>query len=334
MKLRSEQLNPHLQKTLAPLYLIAGNEPLLVQEAEDTLRQYARKAGFDWRQVIHVDTGFDWDNLLLETQNLSLFTEKKLIELRMPSGKPGDRGASILQSYAAKPEADILLIITTGKLDSSTQNTAWFKAVERAGVIVQIWPVDAEALPHFIKQRLHQAGIETSLEGIKLLAHYVEGNLLAATQEIEKLLLIYGKGKISAEQIAHAIFDHARFDVFTLVDAILQADAKRIVRILSGLKTEGIEPILVLWAITRQLRELIELALPPQHTSSSSNTRQYQRVFPKRQALLQQAARRYPAKKWQQLLQQAALIDRMLKGMEPGNPWDALLGLSLKMGLA
>jgi len=221
MKLAPAQLAKHLQGSLAPVYVISGDDPLLCQEAADAIRSAARQQGFDERQVFSADANFDWGTLLQAGASMSLFAEKRLLELRLPSGKPGDKGAAALIEYCSRPAEDTLLLISLPKLDGSAQKTKWGKALVEGQdtQFIQIWPVDAAQLPQWIRQRLSQAGLSAQQDAVELIAARVEGNLLAAAQEIEKLKLMAEGGQITVETVQAAVADSARFDVFGLVDA-------------------------------------------------------------------------------------------------------------------
>lgn len=328
VKARFEQLAGLLEKPLAPIYLLSGDEPLQLGEAADAVRAAARAQGYSERQVMHVETGFDWSSLLAEAGSLSLFAERRLLDLRLPSAKPGDAGARALTGYAGQPPEDTLLLITCGKLDSSQQRSKWFTALERAGVVVQVWPVEPARLPEWVARRMRAHELSPSPAAAALLADHVEGNLLAAAQEIEKLRLLNGPGEIDAEAVAAAVADSARFDVFALADAALAGDAVRSARVLYGLRAEGVEPVLVLWALARELRSLAALAFAARGGEGLEAAMGRLRVWPRRKPLITQALRRHSAARWRALLARSARIDRLIKGMEPGNAWDELLQLS------
>ncbi|MFJ4145034.1 DNA polymerase III subunit delta [Pseudomonas sp. NPDC089734] len=335
MKLAPAQLNKHLQGTLAPVYVISGDDPLLCQEAADAIRTAARQQGFDERQVFSADASFDWGTLLLAGASMSLFAERRLLELRLPSGKPGDKGAAALMEYCANPAEDTLLLISLPKLDGSAQKTKWGKAlVEGAQTqFLQIWPVDIGQLPQWIRQRLSQAGLAATQDAVELIAARVEGNLLAAAQEIEKLKLMAEDGQITVETVQAAVADSARFDVFGLTDAILNGEAAHALRILEGLRGEGVETPVILWALTRELRVLANLSLqysqgiPLEKVFSSARPP----IWDKRKPLMSKALQRYPAKRWSQLLMDAQRIDAQIKGQAAGSPWSSLSRLTLLM---
>lgn len=330
-KLRPEQLTASLSKQLAPIYLVSGDEPLLIQEACDSIRAAARKQGFSERELYHADTSFDWSQLSGAVNSLSLFAEKKIIELRMPSGKPGDKGTKILQEYAQSPAPDNLLLIITDKLDGATQKSKWFKAIEDAGQHIQVWPITPAQLPRWISQRLQQAGLQADAAAIELLCSRIEGNLLAAVQEIEKLKLLATQPFITYELMASAVADSARYDVFGLCDKALHGDVRATAKTLQGLKTEGTEPIAILWALTRDIRILIQIAQETSQGKSFDWAAKQAGVWDKRQPLVQAAIRRLKPAQLQQMLRKANGIDKAIKGMRNAEPWDELLDLVLNM---
>ncbi|UCR82530.1 DNA polymerase III subunit delta [Pseudomonas chlororaphis] len=335
MKLAPAQLGKHLQGTLAPVYVISGDDPLLCQEAADAIRSAARQQGFDERQVFSADANFDWGTLLQASASMSLFAEKRLLELRLPSGKPGDKGAAAFIEYCSRPAEDTLLLISLPKLDGSAQKTKWGKALidGEQTQFIQIWPVDASQLPQWIRQRLSQAGLSASQDAVELIAARVEGNLLAAAQEIEKLKLMAEGGQITVETVQAAVADSARFDVFGLVDAILNGEAAHALRMLEGLRGEGVEPPVILWALSRELRALANMSL--QYSQGTPLDKVFSQARPpvwdKRKPLMSKALQRYSAPRWAQLLLDAQRIDAQIKGQAAGSPWSSLSRLSLLM---
>lgn len=335
MKLAPAQLGKHLQGALAPVYIISGDDPLLCQEAADAIRSAARQQGFDERQVFAADASFDWGTLLQAGASMSLFAEKRLLELRLPSGKPGDKGAAALIEYCSRPAEDTLLLISLPKLDGSAQKTKWGKALVEGQQtqFVQIWPVDANQLPSWIRQRLSQAGLAASQDAVELIAARVEGNLLAAAQEIEKLKLMAEGGQITVETVQAAVADSARFDVFGLTDAILNGEAAHALRILEGLRGEGVEPPVILWALARELRLLANISL--QYSQGTPLDKAFSQskppVWDKRKPLMSKALQRYSAQRWAQLLLEAQRIDAQIKGQAAGSPWMSLSRLALLM---
>jgi DNA polymerase-3 subunit delta len=334
MQIRPEQLGTHLKGGLAPLYIVTGDEPLLVQEACDAIRAAARQAGCSEREVHHVEARFDWQGFLQSGDAMSLFADRKLIELRMPTGKPGDAGSKALQSYADNPNPDNVLLIESGKLEGSAKKSKWYKALDKAGAIVTIWPMDLKQLPGWAMRRMKEKGLQPTQEAVTLLVERVEGNLLACAQEIEKLLLVHGPGKIDLENIIESVADSSRFDIYKLVDGALQGDAVRTSRIVNGLKGEGIEPVLVLWALSREIRAMAGMAFDLQQGSNVEQVMARARppVWDKRKPLVRSGLQRHKLPQWQAMLRRCAEIDAMIKGGRPGDVWDEFLELSLWLG--
>ncbi|PCJ93868.1 MAG: DNA polymerase III subunit delta [Porticoccaceae bacterium] len=325
MRLKAEQLATHLtQGSLAPIYLISGDESLLVQEAADTLRTAARAQGYTERELLHAEAGFDWNIVLTEANSLSLFSEKKILEIRIPNGKPGDKGSKILQEYAANPNNDTLTLIITPKLDGSATRSKWVKAIENQGVFIQLWPVTTKQLPQWIHQRLKQAGIQASRHAVSILAERVEGNLLAAVQEIEKLKLLVPEGEVDSDTMSTLVADSARFNVFSLVDKAMEGEAQGACRTLRGLRDEGTEPTVILWALTRELRTLIKANDALSTGDHLDWVLKNLGVWEKRKPLIKNAIRRIPAGQLRQMLKLAGGIDRAIKGMRTASPWDDL----------
>lgn len=335
MKLPPAQLGKHLQGSLAPVYVVSGDEHLLCQEACDAIRAACRQQAFSERQVLSVESGFDWGQLLEAGANLSLFAEKRLLELRIPNGKPGDKGAAALLHYLARPAEDTVLLISLPKLDGSTQKTKWAKALIDGKDVqfLQVWPVDAAQLPQWIRQRLAQAGLAADQEAVELIAARIEGNLLAAAQEIEKLKLLAEDGRVTADTVQAAVADSARYDVFGLIDAALQGHPEHSLRMLEGLRGEGIEAPVILWALARELRLLANIA--QQYAQGVPLERAFSQARPpvwdKRRPLVSKALQRHDVAGWQRLLMAAQLIDEQIKGQAEGDPWIGLSSLCLQL---
>lgn len=331
MRLRCEQLAAHLRQGVQPLYLLSGDEPLQLMEAADAIRARVRELGFGEREVLHAEANFDWNALTAASGSLSLFAEKRLLELRLPGGKPGKEGGAALSGYAADPPPDTVLLIISGKIDSASQKSKWFRALEAAGVTLQVWPVEPARLPGWVMNRMRSRGMQPTDEAARILAERVEGNLLAAAQEVEKLRLLHGEGPIDAAQVEEGVADSARYDIFELVDTALLGDAPRTARVIEGLRAEGVEPILVLWALLREIRAQAQMAGELAQGSSVDAVLGRFRVWEKRKAPVRAGLARHTLKRWLLLLRRAGRIDRMVKGAEPGNPWDELLQLALLM---
>ena len=239
MNLAADRLEAHLAGGLSPIYLITGDDPLLTGEALDAVRARARSDGYTDRTVFQVDRYFDWHELSAASSAMSLFAERQLIELRLPTGKPGDAGGKALRAYAASPSPDAVLLIAAGKIDKRSLSSAWAGAIDQAGVIVQVWPIDRTRLPQWIGRRLKAVGLDAGPDVARLIADRVEGNLLAADQEVRKLALLLEPGKIGEDDVLRAVADSARYDVFQLVDAATGGDLRRAQRVLDGLEAEG-----------------------------------------------------------------------------------------------
>jgi DNA polymerase-3 subunit delta len=321
MRLRPQELAGHLGGRLLPLYLLSGDEPLQVSEAADAIRQAARERGHTVREVLEVDKGFDWGRLGAQADALSLFAERRLIELRMPGGKPGTAGGAAIAEYARRPPDDTVLLVIMPKFDRDQGRSAWVKAIEGVGAVIQIWPVEAERLPAWVAQRMRRRGLEPGAGVAELLAARVEGNLLACAQEIEKLLLLHGRGPVSAAQLVEAVADSARFDVYALADSALQGNVRRSLRILRGLRAEGTAEPVVLWALAREVRAVAAVANAMEAGGSPDQAMAAQGVWDKRRALVQQAARRQRARAWREVLCTCARCDRAIKGQDGAAPW-------------
>lgn len=295
MKITANQLPSHLKKALLPCYLVTGDEPLLVIEALDALRAGAREQGFDSRELFVQTTGFDWRELASAGGNLSLFSDKRIIELRLPTGKPGVKGSAAISDFATNAGDDLLFIVSAPKLDRNAQKAKWVKALEARGGHIQIWPVGIRDLPAWINDRMRRVGLQPERDAVRLIADRVEGNLLAAQQEIEKLRLLHGEGPVSAADADAAVADSSRFDVYKLVDAAVAGDAARAIRILGGVRTEGVEPVIVMWALTRELRMLAGLSDDIRTGTDLSTGMRKAGVWQNRQALVRACISRHQA---------------------------------------
>jgi DNA polymerase III subunit delta len=335
MQLRLDALDAHLSQPLAPLYVITSDEHLLALEAADKIRKAARIQGFSEREVLTADRYFKWGELLNASQSMSLFGDKKLVELRIPTGKPGRDGGQALQDYAADSNADTLTLITLPKLDWQTQKAAWVATLQKSAVYIDIPLIERTQLPAWIGMRLAAQRQSADRESIDFIVDRVEGNLLAAHQEIQKLGLLYPEGKLSFEQIHDAVLNVARYDVFKLSEAMLTGDTTRLVRMLEGLKGEG-EPLpLVLWAISEEIRTLLKLQTGMAQGKPLGVLCKENRVWGPRERLMGAALRRLKLGTLKEAQQEAAQIDKMAKGLRAdaysGDAWDALLQLGLKL---
>lgn len=329
MRLKPEQLDSALQKRLAPVYLITGDEPLQVNESADSIRLAARNQGFTTREILSADASFSWEQLTFSANSLSLFAEKKIIDLRLSSNTPGAEGSKAIQSFCERVPDDTLLLITLGKLPSAAFKSRWLEAIEKVGIIIQIWPLEGHDLLRWLQQRMQKKGINAEPEALKSLALQIEGNLLAAAQEIEKLYILYGAGYLSNRQVLDAVADNSRFDVFKLVDSILSSDANRIYKILSALHVEGVAAPIVLWGLTREARTLLKIRQAIEQGQNKENVLKNNQVWDKRKSLVEKALSRLNNQSLHQILVQSAKADRQIKGQQAGNCWETLLEISL-----
>jgi DNA polymerase-3 subunit delta len=338
MQLRIDALDAHLNKPLAQLYVISSDEHLLALEAAGKIRKAARAQGFSEREVLSVERNFKWGELLAANQSQSLFGDKKLIELRIPTGKPGKDGGQALQNYARDLSPDNLTLITLPKLDWATQKAAWVAALQQAAVYIDIPQIERPQLPAWIGVRLAAQGQSADRASLDFIADRVEGNLLAAHQEIQKLGLLHPPGKLDYEQIQDAVLNVARYDVFKLSEAMLAGDAARLVRMLEGLKGEGEALPLVLWAVAEEIRTLLKLKSGVEQGRPLGVLLKEYRIFGPRERMMDGALRRLKLSALQTALQEAAQVDKMIKGLRAkamaGDAWDAMLQLGLKVARA
>jgi DNA polymerase III subunit delta len=331
VRLTCEQLPAQLSKGLAPVYAIHGAETLLALEAADRVRTLARKAGFTERDVLIAESGFSWNDLAVASRSQSLFAEKKIIDLRVPSGKPGSEGSTALQAFCRDVSPGVVLLASFPRLDRTQQSSAWFEALDRSGVTVEAAQVARVELPRWIGARLKTQGQQADAATLDFLAEQVEGNLLAAFQEIQKLALLFPAGSLSIEQARSAVTDVARFDVFKLTDALAEADAGRFARMLRGLREEGEAPPLVLWALTDHVRALIGVKRGLAAGTPIAQLFRDYRIWGPRQRAVEQAARRLNLATLEAALMQAAACDRIIKGLVREDVWQSLLKVGLRL---
>jgi len=331
MKVSADHLRPQLARELAPLYTVYGDELLLALEAADAIRAQALQAGFSERELFTVDSSFNWRTLKISGDSPSLFAAQRLLEIRIPSGKPGIEGSRALEAYCAALPPDTLTLVMLPKLDRQAQKSKWFQALDKAGVSVAATPVERGRLPRWIEQRLASQRQSAAPHTLRFLADRVEGNLLAAHQEIQKLGLLYPPGELSFEQVKDAVLDVSRYDVFKLADAILQGEAARVVKILEGLKSEGADPILVLWVLSREIRGLANIHFTLASGMPLAQALRAEGVWESRHTLTRQALQRLSPAALAAALRHAAEIDRTVKGLARGDVWDMLLHLALAL---
>jgi DNA polymerase-3 subunit delta len=331
MRITTEQLQQHLARELKALYAVFGDETLLVLEASDRIRARARAEGYSERQVLTADSGFKWNELAFAGSSQSLFAARRILELRVPTGKPGTEGSGALQRHCDRLPPDTVTLVVLPGLDWRTQKSGWFEALDHAGAVIEAKPVTRKALPEWLAGRLRAQSQEADPETLEFIADRVEGNLLAAHQEVQKLGLLYPAGAIRYEQARDAVLDVTRHDVFSLGEAMLEGDVPHLARMLDGLKGEGVAPPLVLWAIAEEIRAIGRVLdglaagrTPPQLWREA-------RVWgSSHQNLMQQNCRRFTKDQIEAAAAHAARTDRMVKGLIRGDAWDELLQLALR----
>lgn len=331
MELRPNQLASHLERTLLPVYVVHGDEPLLAIEAGDAIRAAARTRGCEERDVLVVEPSFRWDAFVAANANLGLFGARKLLDLRIPSGRPGVDGAKALEAYAADPNADQCLLVTLPRLDRAAQSSAWFEALGAAGATIAVYPLSREELPAWIAARLARQDQRVAAETLAFLAERCEGNLLAARQEIEKLALLCPHGEIAQDAVEHAIADVSRFDVFQLSEAWLAGDAPRALRILAALEAEGEGIQLLLWQLGEDLHALAAIRSAIAAGTPLAVAIRNARVWGRREKAMESAARRVDAATVLALLHALARVDAVAKGIGKGNAWEEIATIALAL---
>ena len=332
MQLRAEQLEASLAKALAAAYTIHGDEPLLALEAADAVRAAGRKRGFGDREVLEPNRSFDWSELRHALASLSLFGGRKIVELRLPTGKPGPQGGEALAAYCEAPSPEVLLLVSVPRLDRAAQGSAWFGALSRAGVVVDVYPVERARLPAWIAERLARQRQRAPREALEFLADRVEGNLLAAHQEVQKLALLAPQGDIGLETVREAVANVARYDAYAACEAMLAADPARYVRVIDGLRSEAEAPSLVLWALSEELYALERIQSGLAAGRAIDDLLRENRVWGARQRPMKTAATRVAPEAVRRSLAHAAAIDRAIKGVGTGEPWDEFIKLGLRLG--
>ena len=320
MKLAIRQLDAHLKKGMGALYAVHGAEALLALEAADRIRDAARKSGATEREIFFAEPGTDWSKLGASAANLSLFASKRLVEIRIPTGKPGAEGGKAIAAYCQRLPEDAVTLVLLPELDWQALKTAWFSALESAATVVEAKPVTRDELPEWLAERLSRQGQKASVETLEWLAERVEGNLLAAKQEVEKLALLLPKGEIALEAIREAVTDVSRFERDALIDAMHAGDSARVARVVDSLKAEG-EPLpLLLWTLSEELRKVMAIV---------AGQRPRRWMTPERSEALARSARKHDRASIDRELLRAHRIDRMIKGVDPGDPWDSVVEFAL-----
>lgn len=331
MKIIYEQLDNYLQKNLAPLFCFYGEEILLMQEAITALRKVAEQQGYIERKKFFLESGFDWDAFLCEAKSFSLFSDKTLLELHCAEGKITAEARNALQIYCSDLPTNKVLLITFNKLDSKEHHANWAKTFDKNGIFLPIYPINGIKLTKWIVAQLKQAGFNTSEEGSQLLADLTEGNLLATRQAIEKLQLFFRRGEITAQDIAAVITDSSHFDIFDFVDALLLGEIKKLYHVYEHIKAEKIEYTIILWAIVREIRLLLELYHYQEQGLSMDQALEKCRIWQIKKPHYRQALKRLTKEKLFNLLQEASAMDQLIKGAAKGNLENKLWQFSLKI---
>lgn len=331
MRLKPEQLAQHLQKELKPLYIVSGDEPLLEQEICDQIRAAVKAQGFDEREVHHVEANFKWNELLEAANALSLFSSRKLMEIRIENGKPGDQGSKALMALFDNPNPDTIILLVLPKVDKSATNAKWFKTLDQIGAFIQHWPIERHQLPGWLAHRLRSSGMKADRDALALLADRTDGNLLAAAQEIEKLKLL-GLENIEAKHVESAVGDASRYDVFALSEAILKGDAARSLHIMATLQGEGLHALQPLAILTNDIRQLLSfLELVHSGMADDKALQQLKVFWPKKQTQIKGAARRLHVGCIQECLNICQQIDLSSKNIIQDDPWRLLSSLITKL---
>lgn len=331
MKIPANKLSGHLKQPLQPCYLVSGDEPLLVQEALDAIRNAAREQGYTDRDLYVQMPGFDWQELAGAGSNLSLFATRRIVELRLPSGKPGREGAAAIIGVVDQAGDDLLFLVSAPKLDRGTAAAKWVKTLESRGGFVQVWPVGLRELPGWISARMRSHGLRPDPDAVRLIADRVEGNLLAADQEIEKLRLLHGSGSVTAEDVIEAVADSSRHDVYQLADAVLAGDLKRALRVLTGVQAEGVDAVVVVWSLTRELRTLAVLAAAVDKGENLGSAMQRAGVWKNRESLVRACVGRHRATDFHRLIQASREADAAAKGQAGGDAWQLVTNIIWQM---
>lgn len=326
MQIRPESIEQHLKQGLSSCYLVTGAEPLIVQECADAIRGAARAAGCVDRERIDAADKAGWQNLIQSASAMSLFADKKLIEVQVENGKPGTEGSKAIQEYLAMDCDDVLLIVA-GKIDKQSQRSKWYTALDQRGSIITVWPVGRREMPSWIQMRLKQRHMTFDTDAVSLLAERVEGNLLAAAQEIEKLTLLTSNNHLSTALVAESVGDSARYNTFGMVDAALAGDARGALRALRGLRAEGTAAPAILWTISKELRVLIDANSAVRNGSTAAVALDRLGVWRSRINLMQSVLNRHNRESLERCLSLNFAADGSAKGFMPGNSWDYLESL-------
>ena len=331
LKINAENLASQISRALPHICVVSGDEPLLVGEACDAIRAKARAAGFTERELHFVERGFDWAAMRDASRNMSLFAERKIVEVRLGGASPGEPGTAVLMEFAEQRTDDTLMLIVADKLDGKALNTKWASSVDKHGLIVQTWPVELPRLPSWIRERLARHKLEVDAATAAIIAERVEGNLLAAHQEVEKLALMHPPGALSADAILEAVADSARYDTLQLGIAALQGQLGRAVKILQGLREEGVDATVVLWGLKQDITWLSRCSHQMRRGQSADGAMNTEYVWRPRQPAMKQALARLHPVAIQRLLVDASNVDRAIKGVRRTDAWLELQGLIARL---
>jgi len=330
MQIKAHQLTATLQRGLSPIYLVAGEEPLLIQECCDQIREAAKTRGFVEREILQVERGFDWSELQ-HVAAPSLFATQKVIDLRLRTGKPGREGAKVLSEWADDPDPNLVLLVSCEQWDASSRKSKWAGRLEKAGQRVDIWPIKAQELPAWLEQRMRQHGMQPEPEVVRILADRLEGNLLAAQQEIDRLALIKGEGIVTVDDVMRVVADSSRFDAFALAEHMLSGNLRDGLRVAAGLKRMDTPLPLLLGALLRELKTTEAFRLAMRGGEQESIVFRRLNVWFNRQNVVRAAARRLDTRKLFDAFKLLSLIDRQSKGRAAGDPWQSIDTLLLRL---
>lgn len=333
MRLRVDQIAGHFQQGLLPIYLVFGDEQMLVEEASDLIRQQVRQFGADERQTWHVEGRFDWSEVQWQEQTMSLFSSQRLLEIRLPSGSPGKEGGEALRRYIDNPPVDTTLLIISGKIDTRSQKSKWFTALDSLGITIPIWPIDLANLPRWISQRMQQKGLRADQQIATLIAERVEGNLFAAAQEIDKLQLLCPTGEVDEQTVLASVADNARFEAFGLIDTAFSGQLAKIPRIIARLRGEGLDILSIFSAISWSLHRMVNMAIQLDQGMRLEQVFSAQKppIWEKNKPMMGQALKRHHRSQWQDFLQQMSQIDQAAKGSLKVCPWSLLEKLCMQV---
>ncbi|MCB1754910.1 MAG: DNA polymerase III subunit delta [Gammaproteobacteria bacterium] len=331
MKVYPDRFKAQLQKGLKPVYVIAGEEQLQVNECCDELRRQARQEGYTERALYSVDIDTGYDEFLQSSDNLSLFGERKIIEIRLPKGKTGKEWGQALNTYLGKPPPDTLLLVVGDKLERGVQSSAWYKKADALGVTVMTWPKNPAQMQTWVAGKMKASGLRASRSAIGLIVQRVEGNLLAAEQEIQKLALLYPDSEIGDAEVISSVANSSRYSVFDLTNAALEGNAPRAVRILQGLRAEAVAPVLIHWSLHQEVRTMSTIAQAQLAGAAPDAAIKSARVAPKKIPQVKNALHRHTERQWLEMLSRCARIDRLIKGRERGDIWIELQDLVLSI---